>query len=151
MPLGQQLVDFVLSILHEFRRTSRSHDRVDIVEFRAAQPLANRRDRHQDNIVQVLSDHVRALLFEHADHLKRNVLDPNRLADGVGRLEQLDDQRVTNHADFGRADDITFGEELAPPELPVPHGEIVATDPVHFVRAEIGTAINHLATRAEDW
>ena len=98
----------------------------------------------------ILPYHVGALPFKHSDDLERNVLDANGLAHRVRRLKQLGDQRVADHADLVGADHIPFREEFAPAERPVPHGQVLVANAVHFARIEVRSAVDDLPPGPDD-
>ncbi len=72
--------------------------------LRAEQADAGRRIRNGDAVVAVQIARGRAFFLEHADHLKRHVLDEDVLADRVDAIaEQLLPDFVTDHGHGGRA------------------------------------------------
>ena len=61
VPFEQELPDFLLGLGDQLVAAGGGEDRVDVVEHRALQPLADRRVGHHDDVVLVLADHVGAL------------------------------------------------------------------------------------------
>ena len=78
VPLGQKLRDFVLCVGQHGERPGRAENRVDVVELRALQPLADGGVGHQEDVVLILADHVGPLGLQHADDAERNILHADR-------------------------------------------------------------------------
>ena len=92
VPLAQQQFNFRLGLAHVLPFTDFDHDGTNTAVFGPAganHPLACTLERQKHGIILVLP--LRALAFagHHADHLKRHILDPDRLANGVVRAEKL--------------------------------------------------------------
>ena len=132
VPLGQELRDLALGVGASAHRAGRDQDGVDVVELGALQPLADRRVRHEHDVVLVLADHVGPFASQHADDAERDVLDADRLADRVGGLKELGDDVWPMTQTL--AAEVMSRSVKKPPlaQRPVADGEVVGADAEHL-------------------
>ena len=109
-------------------RTEIWPDRAGIGPVRAQHLLLGGGERDQDQVVLVLAERGLALRLEDADDRERDLLDPDRLADGIGVPEQAVPDRVPEDGDLRRAVHVLGLEHPAARDAPLARLDVVGGD-----------------------
>ena len=120
-----------------------------VIEAGTVESFANGRIRHQDDIILILTDDVRAFGFQHPDDAKWNIADPHCLADRVERLKQSGDHRVSDHADFGSRPDLATREKSAVANRPITDTQVLRSDADHLAWLPIIITVDDLSSRTD--
>ena len=148
MPLEEELLDLQLGVENLRRGAGRRENVIDVGEAGALQPLANGGVGGHDDAVLIVADDIGALGLQHADDLKRDILDAYDLAHRIHGLEKFRDDRVSDDTDLGRRNHVPLGEKTSPAELPIGDGEVARAAADQFARVPIGVAVNDLSRGA---
>ena len=97
--LAQERAEFALRLVEVGHRDVGDVHHVDVVELRALEVALHARVGRHDHVVLVLSPVVRALRAEHADDPEGDVVQADRLADGILVGEEVAPHRGTDCAD----------------------------------------------------
>ena len=92
--------NFLLRLSHRFCASGRDEGNVNIVEIAPLQSLANRRVRHENDIVLVIPDDVGTFAGHDTNNFKGDVFDADASADRVRSLEEFLDDCLADDADF---------------------------------------------------
>src|SRR3954469_22628285 len=95
MTLAEQAVDLFLGLVQEIGAARLDHDSPDgIRKLRADQLALSSTQWYEDHIVLILALGGLSLAVQNPYYRERDLLDPNHVADRVGRPEQIVSHRL---------------------------------------------------------
>ena len=149
VPLAQERPHLALRLVQIVHRDEGDVHHVDVVELRPLEIAVNARVRGHHHVVLVLAPVVRAFRAEHADDLERDVLQANRLADGIVVLrKEVPPHSRADYADACAGPRLLVREKAAVRNVPVADLLDVRGDALH-VPGPVFRAVHHLHGRAD--
>ena len=84
----------------------------------------HRGNRHQHDVILVVSEQIRSFRFQQAYDLERDAFYAHCSAYRIGGRKQILGDGLPDYANLGRRVKVALGEGAAPGKLPIPHSQI---------------------------